>query len=288
LSSRRWGGDGRTAVVKALRDAARAYLPAGLLDRLALTKQWLDLRHFRSYAARHIYGELPLVVHVADETSQRWYDRDWQCPEEIVLLAERGQLRPGATVFDIGAHQAVVAMLLAARVEPGGRVIAVEPTLHNIETARRNLAANGVTSVELLHAAAADVSGSISFSPRLNGRVAVAGTPGVNVRAVTADELASVYGSPQVIFVDVEGFELHVLRGARDVLRSVRPDLFIEVHAGVGLETFGTVDDLLALIPAGYTVLVSETAPTNFRPLADGDTRRVLERHALLVALASR
>jgi tRNA A58 N-methylase Trm61 len=43
----------------------------------------------------------------------------------IGLLREHG-LRPGALVFDRGAHPAVVAMMLGRMVEPGGRVVAVE------------------------------------------------------------------------------------------------------------------------------------------------------------------
>ena len=66
-------------------------------------------------------------------------------------------------------------------------------------------------------------------------------------------ECARVFdGAPDVLFVDVEGYELHVLRGARLTLETHRPDLFVEVHTDAGLERFGDADDLLALIPAGY------------------------------------
>lgn len=269
---------------------ARGLLPGRLRQQLALAKQWLGLRAFRPYVARHCYGGLPLQINIVDATSRRWYDMDWECPEEIAVLAERGQLRPGATVFDIGAHQALVAMLLAARVAPNGRVIAVEPTPHNIWAARCNLADNQQDGVvELVHAAASDVPGTLRFVPGLNGHVTTSGAVGIDVPAITVDQLATRVGPPHVVFIDVEGFEIQAVRGAREVLRSARPDLFIEVHAGVGLEAFGTVDDLLALIPADYTILVSPTTPTNFRPLAnDPEARHVLKQHSLLIALAGR
>jgi hypothetical protein len=56
--------------------------------------------------------------------------------------------------------------------------------------------------------------------------------------------------SPQVIYIDVEGYESEVLAGAvKTVKHSL--DFYIEVHAGCGLETFGgTVDKLLTLLPA--------------------------------------
>jgi hypothetical protein len=43
------------------------------------------------------------------------------------------------------------------------------------------------------------------------------------------------------------------------VREAQRPDLFVEVHMGEGLERFGAADDLLALIPGGSEILVSRT-----------------------------
>jgi FkbM family methyltransferase len=212
-----------------------------------------------------------------------WYDHDWLLPAEIALLADRGRLREGARVFDVGAHQGVVAMMLADRVGPSGRVVAVEATPHNAALARRNAAVNGFAQLEVLHAAGAERPGALRFAPRMNGHVAAADEASVAVRAVSVDELAGEYGPPQVLFVDVEGYELHVLRGARETLATHRSDLFVEVHMGEGLERFGDADDLLALLPPGYEVLVSRTEAGPYRPLADA--REDLRHHSRLVAL---
>ena len=120
----------------------------------------------------------------------------------------------------------------------------------------------------------------------MNGHVAAADEASVAVRAVTIDELTAEHGAPDVLFVDVEGYELHVLRGAHRTLESCRPDLFVEVHMGEGLERFGDADALLALIPPGYEVLVSRTEEGPYRPLAE--SRDVLRHHSRLVALAPR
>ena len=124
----------------------------------------------------------------------------------------------------------------------------------------------------------------LHFNPRLNGHVAGAAEASVQVRALTVDELTAEHGAPHVLFIDVEGYELHVLRGARRTLDEHRPDLFIEVHMGAGLERFGDADDLLSLIPDGYEVLVSESDAGPYLPLADG--RDLLRRHSRIVALA--
>jgi len=263
----------------------RGALPSGVYGRLGLARDAVDRARFRPYVATHVYGRRMLSVHVTDAMAQGWYDRDWPLPAEIGLLAERGRLREGALVFELGAHQGVVAMMLGDRVGPEGSVVAVEAALHNAEVARRNLALNGVTQVVVVHAAGADVPGTVRFAPRLNGHVAAAGEASVEVRALTVDELTTGHGVPQVLFVDVEGYELHVLRGARHTLESHHPDLFIEVHSGLGLERFGTADDLLALIPSGYEILVAPPEHGSFLPLAIA--RDVLRGRARLVALWS-
>ena len=72
--------------------------------------------------------------------------------------------------------------------------------------------------------------------------------------------------------------------GARRTLELHRPDVFVEVHIGVGLERFGCADDLLALIPSGYEILVSRTEEGPYRPLAEA--RDELDHHSRIVAIA--
>ena len=261
----------------------RSALPARLYTRLGLARDAIDRACFRPYVATHVYGRRTLSVHVTDAMAQGWYDHDWTLPAEIALLAERGRLREGSLVFDIGAHQGVVAMMLGDLVGQAGGVVAVEATLHNAEAAWRNVALNELTQVVVLNAAGADAPGVLRFSPRMNGHVAAPDEASVEVRALTVDELTSTHGAPQVLFVDVEGYELHVLRGARRTLASHHPDLFIEVHVGAGLERFGTTDELLALIPSGYEILVARSDRGPFLPLALA--RDVLRHHSRLVAL---
>jgi FkbM family methyltransferase len=261
----------------------RSALPAPLYTRLGLARDAVDRARFRPYLAKHVYGGRALAVHVTDAMAQGWYDHDWPLLAEMALLAERGRLGEGALVFDVGAHQGVVAMMLGHLVGPTGSVVAVEATLHNAEVAWRNVAVNGLAQVVVMHAAGAEAPGVVRFSPRMNGHVAARDEASVEVRAVTIDELTSRHGPPQVLFIDVEGYELHVLRGARKTVASHHPDLFIEVHVGAGLERFGTADDLLAQLPTGYELLIAPAERGTFLPIAAA--RDVLEQRFRLVAL---
>ena len=263
----------------------RRALPTRLYTRLGLVREAVGRARFDPYVATHSYGSRRLSVHIVDMMGRSWYDHDWATPAEIGELCGRGRLRAGARVFDVGAHQGVVAMMLADIVGTSGLVVAIEATPHNAEVARRNAELNELPQLRVVHAAGADAPGTLHFSPRMNGHVAAADEASVAVRAVTIDELADEHGAPDVLFVDVEGYELHVLRGARRTLDAHRPDHFIEVHMGEGLERFGNADDLLALIPPGYEILVSRTEEGPYRPLAGA--RDELRHHSRIVALAS-
>ena len=267
-----------------VRAILRRTLPTRLYTRLGLIREAVARARFSPYVATHVFGSRRLSVHVVDAMGRSWYDHDWATPAEIRVLAQRGRLRDGARVFDVGAHQGVVAMILADLTGTAGQVIAVEATPHNADVARRNAALNGFSQITVLHAAGADAPGTLHFSPRMNGHVAEAGEASVAVRAVTVDELTDEHGPPEVLFVDVEGFELHVLRGAQRTLEVHRPDLFVEVHMGAGLERFGDAADLLALIPGGNEILVSRTDEGPYRPLEEA--RDELRHHSRIVALA--
>lgn len=195
----------------------------------------------------HDYAGHRLKVLIADGIAKGWYDKDWDSLEDIDLLSQ-GRLKTGAKVFDLGAHQAVVAMIMAKTVGPTGRIIAVEGMAHNCEVARENLRLNQIENVQIHHAVVSDKPGTVAFFDGLNGSVARNGIGG-QVEAVAIDGLVRSHGTPDVVFIDVEGYELHALRGAVNVLQS-RCDWFVEVHVGCGLEEYGgTVEQVLSFFP---------------------------------------
>jgi FkbM family methyltransferase len=269
-----------------LRRIVAALLPTALAGRVRRLLRRLAVARFAAYDARHQYGGRPLVIRIADPLARGWYDHDWDVGTEMTVLQRRGRFRPGARVFDLGAHQGVVALIMAGLVGPDGQVIAVEAVQHNARLARRNATANNCRQLVVVHAAVGAEDGALWFEDRWNGAVSQRPGEGVKVDAVTIDTLAGRFGAPDVLFIDVEGFELHALRGAARTLAEHRPDLFVEAHVGAGLERFGTIDDLLALIPPGYEVLVAPGEAGDFLPLAEG--RALLGARCRMVALAPR
>jgi FkbM family methyltransferase len=252
------------SVLSSVKTVAKRWVPAPLWTKLRLLRQDRSVRTYKPRQVVHQYGHLKLTVHITDPLAEGWYDHDWAEPAEISLLRQHG-LRAGATVFDLGAHQGVVALMLADAAGPSGKVVALEANPHNAAVARRNRDTNGGSQIIIETAAVSDAVGEIIFNRGLNGQ-ADDGTGAwgqVRVPAVTVDLLAERHGVPDVLFIDVEGFELNALRGAKKTLET-RPDCFIEMHVGVGLERFGgSVQQVLDALGDGYELFMStETAPT--------------------------
>ena len=202
------------------------------------------IRHkVASYEPRiveHNYGGVPLRVALRDPLAEGWYDHDWGRQPELDILNTRGRLRPGALVFDLGAHQGVVALMCAARIG-NGAVIAVEAEAHNVAVARENVLLNHPLDVRVEHAVAAAECGTAWFTEGLNGAMLSSGGRAgkTAVRAVTIEDLADRHGHPDVVIVDVEGFEGRALEGASRVLAERRTDFFVEIHADATLGPHG-------------------------------------------------
>jgi FkbM family methyltransferase len=233
---------------------------------------WLSRLYFRrsadrkiaAYRARlveHTYGGHPLTISLEDPVAEEWYDHDWPLTPELARLSQ-SRLTGGACVFDLGAHQGVVALMLSRLVGPTGRVLAVEAERHNFEVAVKNKDINDAPNLEIVHAAAGAGDGSLYFRGGLNGNVATRGRVGLaRVPAVSVDGLAQRYGVPDVVFVDVEGYEQEVLRGAVHTLAGARTDFFVEVHVGLGLESLGgSARSLLAQFDRAHFRLLASPA----------------------------
>jgi FkbM family methyltransferase len=214
------------------------------------------VRGYAPHTIRRTYGGHQFQVRLTDGLAAGWYDRDWPVLSEIEFLREH-RLRAGATVFDLGAHHGIVALMLSREVTSTGRVVAVEANPHNAAAAEANARLNGADNLIVRCAAVSDRPGTLIFNEGLNGRVddGTGKWGRVEVSAVTIDQLTAEYGPPAVLFIDVEGYECHALRGAAETLSRHRPDCFVEVHIGSGLEKFGSMNDLLTFFPReAYTL----------------------------------
>ena len=262
-----------------LRGAAKLMVPPAVANRIRVARYRWALRRFRPYQVRRSRAGHQFDLWISDPTAKSWYDHDDapEIPPEMSFLAQH-RLRPGALVFDCGAFQCLIAMILAEFVGATGKVIAVEASPRNYGAAIRNCRLNDAGNVEVINAAVSDTSDPIEFNCRANGQVDDgSGAWGkIAVPSISVDELTERYGPPDVLFVDVEGFESKVLRGAADTLSRYRPDCFFEMHVGCELEKFGgsvkSITD--SLDGLGYHLWMSSPELDAFIPFSERSSRR--------------
>ena len=91
----------------------------------------------------------------------------------------------------------------------------------------------------------------------------------LEMTSISIDSLGEEFGPPDVVFVDVEGYECQVLDGGAKALAG-NTDFFIEVHIGAGLENHGTPEKVISYFPAPkYSLYWSPAEKTDFQPLTD-------------------
>jgi FkbM family methyltransferase len=183
----------------------------------------------RSFGRR--LGIFPPLVRALRKLSGAGYEERF----DAALLAA---IRSGDTVWDVGANVGLYTEKFVGLAGPSGRVVAFEPSPKNVETLRGRFEGNG--SVTIHPVALSDRTGIVTFYA--NGDDAgvtdslVERTPNATrheVQAHRGDDYRQSF-PPDVIKIDVEGFELEVLRGLRDVLASPKlRSVMIEVHFGI-------------------------------------------------------
>jgi len=241
-------------------------VPHSLYRRYRRRKIALQISRYGPREVAHEYGGHRLRVQLADPLAEGWYDHDWEEPQLLSFLRELGIMGVGARVFDIGAHQGIVALMIARNVGSAGQVVAVEAEPHNARIAEVNRRLNEAENLTVVHAAGGSTAGFISFAEGLNGHVDEATASGnVMVPTVTVDELAAEHGAPDLVLIDVEGYEERVLEGASATLDNGVTSFVIEVHET--LVAFGDSPRELLDRFDGFDTYVAEGEDRPFTPL---------------------
>jgi FkbM family methyltransferase len=154
-------------------------------------------------------------------------------------LAQR--VRPGQTALDVGANVGVDVLQFAHWSRPDGRVIAVEPNPSARAVLERHVRLNGLERrVDIVAAAVGAAAGEAALfvvdvdgmsrlgapNPMLAGRASA-----IPVPVVSLDDLCESRAlAPDWLFLDIEGFEIAALSGARRLLTARRRSMSVVVE----------------------------------------------------------
>lgn len=130
----------------------------------------------------------------------------------------------GDTVIDCGANEGHTTIIFAKKVGEKGKVIAIDADINNINLIKKNLSLNNIQNVEIIHAIVDEKSGDSKFFAH---EVVQNDSTGEKIQTVKLDDFAHL--KPNFIKIDIEGYELPALKGARKILEQ-GSKLEVEMH----------------------------------------------------------
>ena len=165
-------------------------------------------------------------------------------------------LRPGDRFVDIGANIGMITLHARSLVGDGGRIDCFEPNPDCVAAIRANLALNAITNVVIHPCGLGDHAGpmTLHLTSEHSGTATLADTGGDTVREFSVDvEVGdeALPEAPRAIKIDVEGFELQVLRGLRRTLADSAPFVITEIIESQLARAGASTSDLVELF-AGH------------------------------------
>jgi FkbM family methyltransferase len=150
------------------------------------------------------------------------------------VLTQR--ISPGDCCMDVGANVGAICLALAQRATPNGKVIAFEPGPKYYERLLRNISLNPryIDCIVAENLGVSDRTGFLQWAeddrPRARGNAGIVSSGGITVPVVALDDYIEKHSISKVHFIkiDTEGWEYHVLMGARKALAAQRPTILFE------------------------------------------------------------
>ncbi len=205
--------------------------------------------------------------------------------ERYAVTQLRKIVKPGDTCWDIGANIGFYTCLFAEQVGTTGAVVAYEPALQTCRYLEENIALNRFRNTTVIneglgnsaarrplyYSAAALTEGTASLKYR-NGRDA-----SEQVTLSTIDTHLSELPVPDLIKIDVEGYQLEVLQGGERCLRTHAPLLMAELKdvGDTNQEDFNVLEAYIADL--GYTLYeIRKRGLKRCLRIADGRSRNFI------------
>ncbi|MBP6272087.1 MAG: FkbM family methyltransferase [Fluviicola sp.] len=163
-------------------------------------------------------------------------------------------LKKGSVFMDIGANIGLMSTIASKIVGEKGRVYAVEANPKTIEVLRHNCAINQCENIEILPIALASEKGSAILYENWNvnrggaSLISQGDEHGITVSKERLDDLFSQDSPVHLVKIDVEGFELEVLKGGVAWFKTQQPVFIIEVSTQRSNQEGATPESIMSFV----------------------------------------
>jgi FkbM family methyltransferase len=162
-------------------------------------------------------------------------------------------------LLDIGSLHGIFSLAFTARA--GTSALAIEPSPAAIEGLRENCQRNSGHDIRIVDVAAGASEGTVAMRYEWLHlqALAVGETPADGVHHVRMQSVDVIVADqrfrPDIVKIDVEGYELEVLRGMTRTIQCFRPELHVEIHGPWLAKLGASFGDVLRLLwSLGYKV----------------------------------
>src|SRR5689334_9766588 len=170
------------------------------------------------------YGRLGVFYHAYEQSVTEWL---------------KFTVQPGMTVYVVGAHVGIHVLYIGGLLKGQGKIYAFEGWPENLAVLKQNIGLNPQLGVEInpVQQCVARESGTIVMARGgSDGKHHIAGegessSETLEVPATSLDDFWWKTGvNPDLILIDIEGYELDALQGAEKLIRACKPRLILEHH----------------------------------------------------------
>ncbi len=167
----------------------------------------------------------------------------------------------GATIYDVGAFEGLLTMFFA---QTAKQVVSYEPNVRNLSRLNCNLGLNQIENVTVRPVGVGEKSTELKmvWDPAMPGGASVEPATVNNLRRTVAnsklqtvpittldlDRAQRNLPSPDLIKIDIEGWELQALRGAIRTISDHKPMLYLEMHGETLREKKRKVAEIVDLL----------------------------------------
>jgi len=241
-----------------------------------------------SITIKTLYGFMMIIDPVKDDGVEKtiYYTGTY---EKGTLFVIKNLLREGDTFVDVGANIGLMSIFASSIVKASGKIVAFEPNPITFKILKSNIALNNLSNIETSdYAIGAKTNGAKIYDRwDLNRGSASLIKPenvseSYDIRVITLSNYFKVKQCIHLIKIDIEGYELEALKGAKDILDGESPPMLIVECSQRRENTYGlNTDDLYEFLKSNtqYRLFKSRGGKEKISKLVEIKSRSELPQH---------
>lgn len=231
-----------------------------------LKRRCLKVLHYLKYGSFDRTGckieDISCLFDVSSNVAKRWFSNRCMAGrihEEHVIRLFAKHIIGKKCFADVGACLGYYSIIAASKVD---QVFAFELDDNNVTEIENNMKINQYSNITAVHKGVSNLQGEVSYHTNRKKPVyQVLDDNNKNItniktaKTISLDQYFKELGFyPDIIKIDVEGYECKVIDGASEILKS-KPVLFLEVHPEKVKLFGGKIEDIMwKIFSEGYSL----------------------------------